>query len=48
MRHNVTLHDALYVALARQLDAILLTADRKLAAAPGIDVRTRTAHLKLT
>ena len=48
MRHNVTLHDALYVALARQLDATLLTADRKLAAAPGLDVRTRMAHLKLT
>jgi predicted nucleic acid-binding protein len=48
MRHNVTLHDALYVALARQLDATLLTADRKLAAAPGLGVRTRTAHLKLT
>jgi predicted nucleic acid-binding protein len=48
MRHNVTLHDALYVALARQLDATLVTADRKLAASPGLNVRTRTAHLKLT
>jgi predicted nucleic acid-binding protein len=48
LRHNVTLHDALYVTLARQLDATLLTADRKLANAPGLDVRTRTAHLKLT
>lgn len=48
MRHNVTLHDALYVALARQLDATLLTADRKLANTPGLDIRTRTAHLKLT
>lgn len=47
-RHNVTLHDALYVALAHQLDATLLTGDRKLASAPGLGVRTRTAHLKLT
>jgi predicted nucleic acid-binding protein len=47
-RHDLTLHDALYVVLARQLDATLLTADRKLASNPQLGVRTRTAHLKLT
>ena len=43
-RHNVTLHDALYVALAHKLDATLLTADNKLARTPRLDVRVRTPN----
>lgn len=42
LRHNVVVHDALYVVLARLLDATLVTGDRKLARAPGIGVRTKT------
>jgi predicted nucleic acid-binding protein len=42
LRHNLILHDALYVVLARQLDATLLTGDKKLARAPGLNVRIRT------
>lgn len=38
MRHNITIHDALYVALARHLDATLVTGDARLASAPGLDV----------
>jgi predicted nucleic acid-binding protein len=38
MRNNITLHDALYVALARHLNATLLTGDAKLAKAPGLNV----------
>ena len=33
LRHTITLYDAAYVALAADLDATLLTADRRLAAA---------------
>ena len=33
---NVTIYDAVYVALAELLGVPLLTADRKLANAPGI------------
>lgn len=36
MRDNVSFYDGLYVALAVSLDAILLTADRRLAAAPAL------------
>lgn len=36
LRHNVTAYDAMYVALAEGLACALLTADRRLAAAPGI------------
>lgn len=36
LRGNVTAYDAAYVALAEQLDCALLTADRKLAAAPNV------------
>jgi len=32
---NVTVYDAAYVALAELLDAVLLTADARLADAPG-------------
>lgn len=33
LRHNMTAHDAVYVALAEQLDATLATGDRRLAKA---------------
>jgi predicted nucleic acid-binding protein len=36
LRHNLTPYAASYVALAEALDAELLTADARLAAAPGI------------
>ena len=36
LRANVTVYDAVYVALAELLDAPLVTADRKLANAPGL------------
>lgn len=36
LRHNVTPYDAAYVALAEVLGAPLLTADARLATAPGI------------
>lgn len=35
LRHNLTVYDAAYVALAEALDADLITADHKLAASPG-------------
>jgi predicted nucleic acid-binding protein len=35
LRANVSAYDAVYVALAEHLDCPLLTADRRLAAAPG-------------
>ena len=40
MRHNVTFTDACYVALARRLDAPILTTDARLAAAPDLPVKT--------
>ena len=40
MRHNITFTDACYVALARRLDAPLLTTDAHLAAAPKLPVQT--------
>lgn len=36
LRENVSAYDAAYVALAELLDAELLTADARLAAAPGL------------
>jgi predicted nucleic acid-binding protein len=36
LRENMTVYDAAYVALAENLDAALLTADRRLANAPGV------------
>jgi predicted nucleic acid-binding protein len=36
LRANVTVYDAAYVALAEVLEATLVTADRQLAAAPGL------------
>jgi predicted nucleic acid-binding protein len=41
-RHNITVHDALYVVLARQLEATLVTGDHKLARAPNLGVRILT------
>ena len=40
-RHNLALRDALYVALARRVDASLVTGDGRLAKAPklGIEVK---------
>lgn len=35
LRENVTVYDAAYVALAEVLDVVLLTADARLANAPG-------------
>ncbi len=39
LRHNLTPYDAAYVALAEASNATLLTADERLARAPGIDCR---------
>ena len=36
LRHNLTYYDALYVALAARLGHPLLTADARLARAPGL------------
>ncbi len=36
LRHNLTCYDACYVALAETLDVALLTADGRLARAPGL------------
>lgn len=36
LRANVTAYDAAYVALAEQLDCVLVTADARLAKAPGV------------
>lgn len=38
LRHNLSLRDALYVALARRLEARLVTADARLAQAPDLAV----------
>jgi predicted nucleic acid-binding protein len=39
LRHNVTVHDAIYVVLTRELDnAVLVTADESLASAPGLGI----------
>jgi len=43
LRHNFTFADALYVALAERLSAVLLTGDQKLAAAPTL--RVSVLHL---
>ncbi len=36
LRHNLTPYDAAYVALAEALGAVLVTADARLAEAPGL------------
>ena len=38
LRHNLALRDALYVTLARQLGALLVTADARLAQAPALGI----------
>lgn len=38
LRSDISLRDALYVALARRLNATVITADRRLAAAPNLEV----------
>ncbi len=40
LRSNLTVYDAAYVALAEAMDLPLLTADAKLAAAPGLRCET--------
>ena len=42
MRHTITVPDAIYVALARHLQAPLITADLRLARAPGLGVEVIT------
>ncbi len=39
LRNNVTAYDAVYVALAETLGELLVTGDRRLAGAPGLNVR---------
>ncbi len=39
-KDNITLADAVYVVLAKHLDAALVTADRNLVNAPGLPVQT--------
>jgi len=39
LRENLTAYDAVYVALAEALDAVLLTCDGGLARAPGVGTR---------
>lgn len=39
LRDSVTPYDAVYVALAEALEATLITADRRLASAPGVRCR---------
>ncbi len=39
LRNNLTAYDAVYVALAEALDAVLLTRDKRLAAAAGHQAR---------
>jgi predicted nucleic acid-binding protein len=38
LRRHITAYDATYVALARQLDATLVTRDARLARAPGLEI----------
>lgn len=40
LRANVTVYDALYVALAELLDVVLVTADARLSRAPGVRCET--------
>lgn len=41
LRHNLSAYDACYVALARQLEATLVTRDKRIAAAPNTGVEIR-------
>ncbi len=38
LRHNLTVADALYVVLARRLGVSLVSGDRRMARAPGLDI----------
>lgn len=38
LRKNLTAYDACYVALARQLEATLITRDERIARAPGVGI----------
>jgi predicted nucleic acid-binding protein len=42
LRHNLTVADALYIVVAKHLNAPLVTTDSKLAAAPTLPVATIT------
>lgn len=42
LRRNLTAHDATYVALARQLNAALVTRDDRLARSPGLGIAVLT------
>lgn len=42
LRHDLTIADAVYVACIARLGGSLVTADRRLAHAPGLPVRTIT------
>lgn len=44
LRDNLTAYDAVYVALSEQLGCTLLTADRRLAAAPTISCPVEIVH----
>jgi predicted nucleic acid-binding protein len=44
LRSDVTAYDATYVALAEELGCVLLTADRRLAAAPTITCEVEILH----
>lgn len=44
LRHNMWPYDASYVALAESLGSDLVTADKKLAGAPGLRCRIRSLH----
>ena len=39
LRHNVSMHDAAYIAVAELVGATLVTADARLANAPGTTCR---------
>ncbi|MGW5880337.1 type II toxin-antitoxin system VapC family toxin [Nocardiopsis terrae] len=41
LRHNLSAYDAAYVAVAEELDCALVTADARLAAAPGLRCEVR-------
>lgn len=46
LRSNLTTYDAAYVALAEALDVTLLTADSRLAQAPGIRCRIEVLEMR--
>ncbi len=45
LRANVTPYDAVYVALAEHLDAVLVTADARISGAPGIRCTVEVVRL---